>query len=53
MGFICINKPANTLVWSGRWGGGGEKGGTPYKGLYEEAPFKRDFSFRIWVYQRN
>ena len=28
-------------------GGGGRKGGTPYSGLYGEAPFKRDFSFRI------
>ena len=43
MGFICIYKAANTLVWRG----GGGKGGTPYNGLYEEALFKRDFSFRI------
>ena len=41
-GFHCIYKPANTLVW-----GGGGGGGTPYNGLYEEAPFKRDFSFRL------
>ena len=45
MGFICIYKPANTLVWSG--GGGGEKGGTPNKGLYEEAPFKIKGTFHL------
>ena len=38
MGFICIYKAANTLVW----GGGGGRG-TPNNGLYEEAPFQRDF----------
>ena len=26
MGFICIYKPANTLVWSGGGGGGGGGG---------------------------
>ena len=37
MGFICMYKAANTLVWGG---GGGGKRGTPNNGLYEEAPFK-------------
>ena len=33
-------------------GGGGERGGTPYSGLYGEAPTERGTFFMLQVYER-
>ena len=33
-------------------GGGGEVGGSPYNGLYEEVPPKRGTFFKFQVYER-
>ena len=35
-----------------RGGGGGRGGGTPYNGLYGEAPPERGTLFRLEVYKR-
>ena len=47
---ILIHSGVEEILWSFYGTGTGVLGGTPYNGLYEEAPPERGTSYRLEVY---